>query len=167
MATDKFRIGVLSDTHGRLDEIVLGHLKGVDRIIHAGDIGNEDIIWELESIAPVIAVRGNNDGDLITTPKERLAIIGEITVFVVHQFSVAEKLSTAQRELIEKRLIDVVVFGHSHKAYQDKWRGTLLFNPGSAGPKRFNLPRSMGYLNIENGSVSGEILELTDEPVWK
>lgn len=166
MAKSSIRIGVISDTHGKLDEHVIGRLHGADRIIHAGDIGDERILWQLEAIAPVIAVRGNNDQHILTTPKERLAVVGDATIFVVHQFAAADKLSSAQKELIEQRLLEVVVFGHSHKPYQDYWRGTLLFNPGSAGPKRFNLPRSIGFLTIEDGSVEGEILELTDEPSW-
>jgi putative phosphoesterase len=160
------RIGVISDTHGKLDEAVLHLFEGVYRIIHAGDIGDERILWELENIAPVIAVRGNNDPDSMVVPVERLAVIDNTNIFVLHQFAAAEKLSPGQRNLIETRLLDVVVFGHSHKPYQDTWRGTLLFNPGSAGPKRFSLPRTVGFLEIAEGQVKSEIVELTEEPCW-
>jgi putative phosphoesterase len=163
----KWRIGVVSDTHGRLDKAVLTHLQGVDRIIHAGDIGDEEILWELEAIAPVIAVKGNNDAESLCVPAERLAVFDEANIFVVHQFAEAEKLTEKQRNLIENRMFDVVVFGHSHKPYQGQWRGTLLFNPGSAGPKRFSLPRSLGFLEIENGEINSRIVELQDAPDWK
>lgn len=160
------RIGVISDTHGRLDEAVLHLFEGVHRIIHAGDIGDERILWELENIAPVVAVRGNNDPDSMCVPVERLAVIDNTNIFVLHQFAASEKLSSGQRNLIEERLLDVVVFGHSHKPYHDTWRGTLLFNPGSAGPKRFSLPRAVGFLEITEGQVIPEIVELTEEPRW-
>jgi putative phosphoesterase len=166
MPNSKVRIGVIADTHGRLDRAVLDHFSGVDRIIHAGDIGNEQILWELEKIAPVIAVKGNNDTDSMCVPNERLAQFGEVSIFVTHIFSTVEKLTQAQKNLIEKRLLNAVVFGHSHKAYSGIWRGTLLFNPGAAGPKRFSLPRSIGFLAISESEVEPEILELVDDPQW-
>jgi putative phosphoesterase len=166
MTENKFRIGVISDTHGRLDESVLEKFAGVYRIIHAGDVGDEKILWDLEAIAPVIAVKGNNDSDLLMAPKERLAVIGNVNLFVVHEFAKAEDLTDLQKKLIEERMLDVVIFGHSHKAYQGNWRGTLLYNPGSAGPKRFNLPRSIGFLEIEAGEVRAEVMELDAEPRW-
>jgi putative phosphoesterase len=159
-------IGVISDTHGKLDEEAVNLLKGSDRIIHAGDIGNEEILWELEKIAPVIAVRGNNDSPDICVPVERLAIVESTTLFVVHEFAEAEKLSPAHRALIEQKMLDVVVFGHSHKAYTGRWRGTLLFNPGSAGPKRFTLPRSIGFLRSSSEGIEPEIVYLPDAPRW-
>lgn len=153
-------IGVISDTHGKLDEQVLGHFAKVSRIIHAGDIGDEELIWKLENLAPVIAVRGNNDSRTMCFPNERLAVIDQRTFFVRHQFATVEKMSAAQQKLIEKHMPDVVVFGHSHQAYSDYWRGTLLFNPGSAGPKRFSLPRSIGVLALHEDRISSRIIEL-------
>lgn len=159
-ASTPVRIGVISDTHGRLDEEVLSLFAGVSRIIHAGDIGNEDLIWELEKIAPVIAVRGNIDADTMCFPNERMAVIEGRTFYVRHQFATVEKMSAAQQRVIEQRMPDVVVFGHSHQAYAGQWRGTLLFNPGSAGPKRFNLPRSVGLLELQAEHITSRIIEL-------
>jgi putative phosphoesterase len=153
-------VGVISDTHGKLDEQVLSLFTGVSRIIHAGDIGSEELIWELEKIAPVIAVRGNNDANTMCFPNERMAVIAGRTFYVRHQFATVEKLSAAQQRIIEQRMPDVVIFGHSHKAYAGEWRGTLLFNPGSAGPKRFSLPRSVGLLNIQDEQITSRIIEL-------
>jgi putative phosphoesterase len=153
-------VGVISDTHGRLDEQVLDLFAGVSRIIHAGDIGSEELIWKLETIAPVIAVRGNNDPNTMCFPNERMAVIEGRTFYVRHQFATAEKMSAAQQRIIEQRMPDAVIFGHSHKAYSGLWRGTLLFNPGSAGPKRFSLPRSVGLIEIQDEQLISRIIEL-------
>jgi uncharacterized protein len=155
-------IGVISDTHGLFDERIPALFSGVTRIIHAGDIGDEDVVWQLERIAPVIAVRGNVDSDKMCFPNERLAMICGRTFFVRHQFAPVEKLNAAQKRLIEERMPDVVVFGHSHRGYAGQWRGTLLFNPGSAGPRRFNLPRSVGFLEIREDEVSPRFVTLDE-----
>jgi putative phosphoesterase len=157
------RIGVISDTHGKLDQKVLELFAGVRRIIHAGDIGDEELIWQLEAVAPVIAVRGNNDADTLCFPNERMAVIEGRTFYVRHQFATVEKLTAAQQRIIEQRMPDVVIFGHSHKAYSGEWRGTLLFNPGGAGPKRFNLPRTVGLLEIRDEEIVPHILDLDNE----
>ncbi|HEV2914498.1 MAG TPA: metallophosphoesterase family protein [Pyrinomonadaceae bacterium] len=164
MSRSPLLIGVISDTHGKLDEKVLKLFAGVYRIIHAGDIGDEELIWRLEAVAPVIAVRGNNDAATICFPNERLALIAERTFFVRHQFATVEKMSPAQRRLIEQRMPDAVIFGHSHSSYTGTWRGTLLFNPGSAGPRRFNLPRSVGLLEIHEDHIEPRIIFLDDPP---
>ena len=156
-------VGVISDTHGRLDERVFDLFAGVSHIIHAGDIGDEELIWRLEKVAPVIAVRGNNDAATMCFPAERRAVIRGLTFYVRHQFATAEKLNAAQQRLIEQRMPDVVIFGHSHQAYSGQWRGTLLFNPGSAGPKRFSLPRSVGLLELREDAVASRIITLEDE----
>lgn len=162
MSTNALVIGVISDTHGRLDEQVLELFAGASRIIHAGDIGDEELIWKLEKIAPVIAVRGNNDARTMCFPNERLAVIAQRTFYIRHQFATVEKMSKAQQGIIEKRMPDVVVFGHSHQAYSANWRGTLLFNPGSAGPKRFHLPRSVGLLKLTEHEIESHIVVLRD-----
>jgi putative phosphoesterase len=162
-ATHVVRIGVISDTHGKLDQKVLELFAGVRRIIHAGDIGDEELIWQLEAVAPVIAVRGNNDADTLCYPNERMAVIEGRTFYVRHQFATVEKMTAAQQRIIEQRMPDVVIFGHSHKAYSGEWRGTLLFNPGGAGPKRFNLPRTVGLLEIRDEDIIPHILDLESE----
>ena len=154
------RVGVISDTHGKLEDRVLDLFRGAERIIHAGDIGGEELIWRLEKVAPVIAVRGNNDPATACHPAERVAVIAGRTFFVRHQFAIAEKLTAAQQRLIEQRMFDVVVFGHSHKAYADEWRGTLLFNPGGAGPRRFNLPRTVGLLELGEDEITHRFINL-------
>jgi putative phosphoesterase len=153
-------IGVISDTHGKLDKQVFELFEGVQHIIHAGDIGDEELIWQMEKLAPVIAVRGNNDANTMCFPTERLAIIGGHTFYIRHQFATAEKMSAAQQRLVEQRMPDAVIFGHSHQAYSGLWRGTLLFNPGSAGPKRFNLPRSIGLLELYEDRIASRIIML-------
>jgi putative phosphoesterase len=163
MSTAGQLVGVISDTHGKLDEQVLELFAGASRIIHAGDIGDEELIWELEKIAPVIAVRGNNDANTMCFPNERLAVIGKRTFYIRHQFATVEKMSAAQKSIIEKRMPDVVVFGHSHQSYSANWRGTLLFNPGSAGPKRFNLPRSVGLITLTDEEIESRIVVLEEQ----
>ena len=160
MSGKKALIGVISDTHGLLDEKVLELFRGVRSIIHAGDIGQEDLIWRLEKIAPVIAVRGNNDPDTMCFPNERMALIEGRTFYVRHIFSTVEKMTNAQQRIIERHMPDAVIFGHSHKAYSGTWRGTLLFNPGSAGPKRFSLPRSVGLLELSEDDITTRIIEI-------
>ena len=155
-------IGVISDTHGKLDERVLRLFANVHRIIHAGDIGDEELVWQLEKIAPVVAVRGNNDARTMCYPNERMAVIEGRTFYVRHQFATVEKMSAAQQRIIDQRMPDAVIFGHSHQAYADSWRGTLLFNPGSAGPKRFNLPRTVGLLKLHEDHIEPRILNLDD-----
>jgi len=155
-------VGVISDTHGKLDERILSLFEGVYRIIHAGDIGDEDLIWQLEKVAPVIAVRGNNDSEKMCFPNERMAVIDGKTFYVRHQFSTVEKMSQAQKRIIEERMPEAVIFGHSHIAYAGEWRGTLLFNPGGAGPKRFNLPRTVGILALHEDHIEPRILNLEE-----
>jgi putative phosphoesterase len=153
-------IGVISDTHGKLDERIFDLFAGVERIIHAGDIGDEDLIWRLEKVAPVIAVRGNIDADTMCFPNERIAVIEGRTFYVRHQFASVEKMNAAQQRIIEQRVIDVIIFGHSHQAYIGNWRGTLIFNPGGAGAKRFNLPRSVGLLELHEDRIEPRIVLL-------
>jgi putative phosphoesterase len=161
--SSSFRIGVISDTHGRLDKQVLSLFAGVSRIIHAGDIGDEELVWELEKVAPVIAVRGNNDANTMCFPNERMAVVEGRTFYVRHQFATVEKMNAAQQRIIEQRMPEAVIFGHSHKAYIGQWRGTLLFNPGGAGPKRFNLPRTVGLLELREDHIEPRILNLDDD----
>src|SRR3954469_3936910 len=101
MGAQGMLIGVISDTHGLLDERVLELFRGVSHIIHAGDIGREDLIWKLEEIAPVIAVRGNNDSNSMCFPNERMALIEGRTFYVRHIFATVEKMTQAQERVIE------------------------------------------------------------------
>lgn len=124
-------VGVVSDTHGLVREGALEALRGSDVILHAGDIGGNHVLQELGEIAPVIPVRGNVDGGW--------ALLG--------------------LEPYEEGL-RVVVFGHSHQPLAEKRKGVLWFNPGSAGPRRFKLPVSVGRLVIEDGRVRHRLIEI-------
>jgi putative phosphoesterase len=153
------RIGVVSDTHGRFDPAIPRLFRGVDGIVHAGDIGGLEVIRALEGIAPVFAVEGNNDpGDRF--PLERLERLGGRSVLVRHVFGELHQLRAADRALVGRLRPDVVVFGHSHRPYLARLGRTLLFNPGSAGPRRFALPRTVGLLRLGPDRIDARILGL-------
>ena len=145
------RIGLISDTHGLLRPQALKYLEGSDHIIHGGDIGDPAILEALRAIAPLTAVRGNNDRDRWAKglkDLERLEL-GGVRICVVHD--VAEFAGEACR---------VVVSGHSHKPKIEERDGVLYVNPGSAGPRRFSLPIAAGELRISRASVRARIKEL-------
>ena len=130
-------------------------LGGSDHIIHAGDVGSAEILEKLSGIAPVTAVRGNVDkaGWARGLPETQAIELGGVFIYVLHDL--------AQLDLQPKAAgFAVVVSGHSHVPKQETRDGVLYFNPGSAGPRRFKLPVSVGRLIVENGSVRGELLTL-------
>ena len=148
------RIGLISDTHGLLRPEAVDVLRGSDFIVHAGDIG-EDVLEPLSTIAPVTAVRGNND----RAPwAQRIAEaewlrFGEVTLHVLHDLAdlaIDPKASG----------VDVVVTGHSHRPKIERRGGVLYVNPGSAGPVRFNLPVSVALLQVGGKEVTARIVEL-------
>ena len=149
------RIGVLSDTHGLLRPEAKRFLAGSDAIIHAGDIGDAEILEELSSIAPLTAVRGNNDrGAWAEALREtELLRIGSVRILVLHDIA---QLGT-QAAAIGAR---VVVTGHSHKPALREEEGVLHLNPGSAGPRRFKLPVSLAELIVAGDSVTARLVEL-------
>ena len=149
------RIGVISDTHRLVRPETLTALDGVEHIIHAGDMGSPDVIAELRRIAPVTAIRGNVDvGDWAREfPETAVVELGGIMIYVVHNIVSVDLDPQASG-------FAAVVYGHSHAPMQHTKDGILFFNPGSAGPRRFNLPISMGYLIIRAKQVSGEIITL-------
>jgi len=148
-------IGVISDTHGLLRPAALQALRGSDAIIHAGDIGDPRILDRLGEIAPVTAVRGNVDGGdwAKKIPTVNMLEAGEVTMYVLH---ILEKLDLKP----EAAGFAAVVYGHSHKPSQEIRNGVLYFNPGSAGPKRFRLPVTVGKFVIHEGKIRAEIIEL-------
>ena len=152
-------IGVISDTHGRFDQSIVSTFEGVDAIIHAGDIGKLEVIDRLEEIAPVFAVEGNNDS-FRRFPVERLEELAGRRVIIRHIFGELHQLKQSDRKMVERIQPDVVVFGHSHRPYQQMLNRTLLFNPGSAGPRRFSLPRTVGILSLTETGAEGEIRNL-------
>ena len=148
-------VGVISDTHGLLRPEALKALRGSDLIVHAGDVGDAAILTALSQIAPVTAVRGNVDRDAWarTLPETEVLEVSGITLCVVH---ILAELGMKP----EAAGFRVVVFGHSHEPEQREQNGVLYFNPGSAGPRRFQLPVTLGRLRIEAGEVRAEIIPL-------
>lgn len=148
-------IGVISDTHGLLRPEALAALQGSDYIIHAGDIGDPQILDKLVAIAPLTAVRGNVDHGAWTRkiPATNVLEIGEISIYVLHNLQELDLKPEAAK-------FAVVVYGHSHVPKQEVKNGVLYFNPGSAGPRRFKLPVSVGRLTIDDGKIDAKILLL-------
>ncbi len=152
------KIGVISDTHGFFDAKIPKLFAGVDHILHGGDIGLPWLILELEQIAPVTAVLGNNDVGLDFKEMEVAQLDGR--KFLVHHIVDPRKPSEAiQRRFLRERP-DVVVFGHTHKPFCEAIDRTLFFNPGYAGKPRFNLARSVAILHSDANAIRPEFLEL-------
>jgi len=152
-------IGVISDTHGLLRPEAVAALRGADLLLHAGDIGKEEILRTLGEIAPVVSVRGNNDTQPWARPLPETADV-EMLGVRIHLLHDLSQLSLEP----ERAGIRVVVCGHSHKPRNEVHNGVLYFNPGSAGPRRFRLPVALGFLQLENANVQGRIVELSDVP---
>jgi putative phosphoesterase len=150
-----FRIGLISDTHGLLRPQALRALQGADHIVHAGDIGDLAILRSLESIAPVFAVRGNNDLGPAAAPIPFTLDLefGEVRLHVLHDLKDFDRKKATER-------YQAIIAGHSHKPAVVQQDGILYVNPGSAGPRRFKLPVSVGWLNITPAGVSAEICML-------
>ncbi|HTW58102.1 MAG TPA: metallophosphoesterase family protein [Terriglobales bacterium] len=147
----------MSDTHGRLRPEALAALRGSQHVIHAGDVGDPEILEKLAAIAPVTAIRGNVDTGAWARklPETEVVELGGVSIYVLHDL--------AQLDLKpEAAGFVVVVYGHSHIPKQEKRNGVLYFNPGSAGPRRFKLPVSLGRLSVEGGKVRGEIVTILD-----
>jgi putative phosphoesterase len=149
------RVGLVSDTHNLLRPEAVAFLRGADHIVHAGDIIDESILDQLRRIAPVTAVRGNNDrGAWAERLKEtEIVRLGEVSLCAIHD------LNQLDVDIADAG-IDVVVSGHSHKPLVERRGRTLFVNPGSAGPRRFSLPIAVAELLIEGRSVSARIVEL-------
>ena len=147
----RFIVGVISDTHGLMRLGVKNIFKNVNLIIHAGDIGNAAIIQTLAEIAPVIAVRGNIDTEngLDRFPAVQKIRIGKFCLTVIHNIQEIN-INTAGKN-------EMVIFGHSHKPLIERRDKTVLFNPGSAGRKRFSLPLSVGLITVTPNRIKPEI----------
>jgi len=149
------QIGVISDTHGLLRPEALAVLRGSDRILHAGDLGAAEILERLRKLAPLTVVRGNVDRGRWATslPDTEVVEAGGLLIYMLHDLSRLD----LKPEIAGFR---VVVYGHSHHPKMEEKSGVLYFNPGSAGPKRFRLPVSVGRLVIGKGNVQAELIEL-------
>ena len=152
---DATRVGVLSDTHSLLRPEALAFLRGADHIIHAGDIGDAGVLEALRRVAPVTAVRGNNDFGAWAEKiaETELVKIGDVSIYVLHDLKQLGPDPAAEG-------FRVVVSGHSHQPRIDERDGVLYVNPGSCGPRRFKLPISLGELRISGGSVKPRLVEL-------
>ena len=148
-------IGLISDTHGLIRSEALEALNGVELIVHAGDIGNLEVIAALKAIAPVVAIKGNNDiGNWARPlPDTKLVKSGGTRLYVIHNVNDLDCDPVT-------RGYQAVVSGHSHKPSIATRDGILFVNPGSAGPRRFKLPIAVGKLFIQNSQLTAEIIEL-------
>jgi putative phosphoesterase len=147
-------IGVISDTHGLMRPEALAALRGVEHILHAGDVGDIAILDALRKIAPVTAIRGNVDtlGACADLPATDVVELGDKLFYLVHSVHDLDIDPVASG-------VAMVVSGHSHKASVKVQRGVVLFNPGSAGPRRFSLPVTVGFVTVEDG-VEASVMEL-------
>ena len=156
------RIGLIADTHGLFDPAIRRHFKGVDHILHAGDIGDQSVIEQLAQIAPVTAVSGNVDDEQSVFPSEAVIELAGRRIAVRHILYEGGKLTKEGRAFLDREQPDICIFGHTHQP-KTAWFGkTLLFNPGSAGPKRFSLPRGIGRLTILKEKILPKLIRLSD-----
>jgi putative phosphoesterase len=152
------RIGVISDTHDYLDPRVGEIFDGVEHILHAGDIGRPWVVLDLEEIAPVTAVLGNNDH--YSQFQETECVHVDRRKFLVHHILNPQMPPEALRRRIIRENPDVVVFGHTHQPFCEQIGGTLYLNPGYAGKQRFNLRRTVAILHCEDSEISAEFKPL-------
>jgi putative phosphoesterase len=148
-------IGVISDTHGLLRPQAVTALQGASLIIHAGDVGNADILSSLQQIAPVIAVRGNIDKQpwTVALPQTEVVEVGGRVLYVLHSLDDLDLDPPTAG-------FHAVIIGHTHQPKIETVDGVLYFNPGSAGPRRFTLPISVGRLIVSDQDLVAEIIEL-------
>ncbi len=150
------RIGVISDTHGLLHPRVFELFAGVDHILHAGDIGDEEILLELRAIAPVTAVAGNVDGFALggAGAEARVTLAGK-KFYLTHILDRPRHLRPEVQRALRREPPDFVIFGHSHLPHDEQVEGVWFFNPASAGPRRFDYPCSVGILESSGGEQGG------------
>lgn len=140
------RIGIISDTHGHLHPRVAELFAGVDHIIHAGDIGDEQILAALESLAPLTAVAGNiDDFHCGSAGVEARVELEGLRFYVTHIIDRPRKMAGTVLSALRREPADVLIFGHSHLPHNEKIDDLWFFNPASAGPRRFNYPESVGF----------------------
>lgn len=151
-------IGLVSDTHGLLRPSALRALAGVSQILHAGDVGGDEVLYGLSTIAPVRAVCGNMDDHHNPSLEERIRMeAGGLSIHVSHGHEFG---SPTPERLLSRYTADVIVYGHTHKALVHREGARLVVNPGAAGPRRFNIGPSVARLTIESGRADVKIVEL-------
>jgi hypothetical protein len=151
------KIGVVSDTHGLLRPEVLPALSGVDHILHLGDVGNHTILESLAEIAPIHAVRGNIDrsGPCSSLPETDVLLFEGHYIYLLHDIGTLHLDPAAAR-------FSAVLYGHSHRPNIEARKDVLYFNPGSCGPRRFELPITIGLMTVDQGTaVKAEIVHLS------
>ena len=154
----RYTIGLISDTHGLLRADVFTALAGVDLLLHAGDVGGDDILDELAAIAPVHAVFGNTDPAGHPRLEARLErSIGGVSIHVSHGHELG---SPTPEKLLAAYTADVIVYGHTHKPHMSRHGSRLVVNPGAAGARRFDLQPSVALLTVLRGHVDVEIVPL-------
>jgi putative phosphoesterase len=148
-------VGVISDTHGLLPTTAAKALKGVDLIIHAGDVGSSDVLKELQTIAPVVAVRGNMDRvkSLKKLPLTEAVEVADVLLYVIHDI---HRLDIAPSE----SGFDAIIHGHLHCPSVAENSGVLFLNPGSAAQPRRNFPASLALLHIRGNSIKTQIVDI-------
>lgn len=154
------KLGLISDTHGYLDPRLPRIFKGVDHILHAGDIGPDFLIAQLESIAPVTAVLGNNDNSN-WIPLTQVKVLGEVK-FLVHHIVTPRELHSELKARVAQEKPDVVMFGHSHQKFDQVSNGVRFINPGYAGKPKFGAERSVALLEITGKNLELRFVKLTD-----
>lgn len=154
------KIGIISDTHNLLRPQVFAHFAGVEHILHAGDVGDPDILLELESIAPVTAVWGNTDGSALRArlPEVAQLELAGLRVVVIH----GQQWGSPTPQKAARAFPDagLIVFGHSHQAVIERVGGVLTVNPGSAGPSRFGVAPTLAVGVLDAGKATAELFEV-------
>jgi putative phosphoesterase len=155
MTNEVKRIGLISDTHGLLRKEAVEALRGSELILHAGDVGKPEILEQLREIAPVVAVRGNVDKDpwAKALPETAVAEAGTVLIYILHDVKALDLNPAASG-------FHIVVSGHTHKAGKSERDGVLYINPGSAGPRRFQLPVTVARLNLGRVPYEVEFVDL-------
>lgn len=159
----RLEVGVVSDTHGLVRREAVKALEGAEVILHAGDVGENEVLKELQLLAPVFAVRGNVDGGWARLlPERRLLELGGASVLLLHDRALVgpDPFEDGRKRKARDGGERVIVFGHSHQPLAESRGGVLWFNPGSCGPRRFSLPVSVGRLTIEDGRVRHRLVTL-------
>lgn len=158
-----FRIGVIADTHGLIHPKVEELFASVDAIVHAGDIGGEHVLRTLKKLAPVSAVDGNNDD--ATGEEIARVMLGGCRILLTHILPRPQKPAARVLESLRKTPADIVIFGHSHLPHNERVDGVWYFNPASAGPRRFDLPVSVGLLEKKGREWKAVHVALDDRSV--
>jgi uncharacterized protein len=153
------KLGIVSDTHGLLRPEVAPALRGVERILHIGDVGKISILDELAKIAPVTAIRGNvdSDGPCAKLPETEVVLIGDVYIYMLHDLKTLHLDPAAAK-------FAAVLHGHTHVPNHYTKKGVLYFNPGSCGPRRFDLPVTIGLLEFANKEIRPRIVYLNVKP---